>query len=230
MSVAAGYSGPGGKMGLMFWIVARTLFRTAGEVMITCGVVILLYIVYLLWWTDVVAHRAAAGNVCELGRAWAKSESIVPAPGQPFATIQIPGIRNPETWPVLDGIKQPELMQGVGWYPTTQLPGRAGNFAVAAHRRTWGDMFRYLDEVKAGDKIVVREGNTVYTYRIVKDPVYMPATAVEVLAPIPGRSGLSRPGSYITLTTCDPVFNAYRRMAVFGTLESEHTTASVQVC
>jgi sortase A len=214
----------------MFRIVARTLFRTAGEVMITCGLVILLYIVYLLWWTDVVAYRAAAGNVCELGRAWAKSEPVAPAPGQPFATLQIPGIRNPETWPVLDGIKQPQLMQGVGWYPTTQLPGRTGNFAVAAHRRTWGDMFRYLDEVKPGDKIVVREGSTVYTYRVINDPVYMPPTAVEVLAPIPGRSGLSRPGAYNTLTTCDPVFNAYRRMAVFGVLESEHSTASVQVC
>lgn len=214
----------------MFWNVTRTLSRTAGEVMITCGLIILLYIVYLLWWTSVVAHHAAASDVCRLGRAWAKSESVAPSPGQPFATIQLPAIRNPETWPVLDGIKQPQLMQGVGWYPSTQLPGRPGNFAVAAHRRTWGDMFRYLNEVRAGDRIVVREGNTVYDYRVIKDPVYMPPTAVEVLAPIPGRSGLKQPGTYITLTTCDPVFNAYRRMAVFGVLESTHTTASVQVC
>jgi sortase A len=214
----------------MFWNVARSLSRVTGELLITLGVVTLIYIVYLLWWTDVVAYRAAAGNVCDLGRAWARSESVTPSPGEPFATLQIPAIRNPETWPVLDGIKQPQLMQGVGWYPTTQLPGRPGNFAVAAHRRTWGDMFRYLNEVKTGDKIVVREGNTVYTYRVIKNPVYMPPTAVEVLDPIPGRSGLRRPGSYITLTTCDPVFNSYRRMAVFGVLESERTTASVQVC
>jgi sortase A len=198
--------------------------------MITCGIVVLLYLVYLLWWTSVVAHRAAASDVCELGRAWARSQSVVPAPGEPFATLQIPAIRNPQTWPVLDGVKQPQLMQGVGWYPTTQLPGRPGNFAVAAHRRTWGDMFRYLNEVKTGDAIVVREGNTVYTYRVVKDPVYMPPTAIEVLDPVPGLSGLNRPGTYVTLTTCDPVFNATRRMAVFGVLESEHTTESVQVC
>lgn len=214
----------------MFWNVARSVSRVTGELLITLGVVTLIYLVYLLWWTDVVAYRAAAGNVCELGRAWARSEPVTPSPGAPFATIQIPAIRNPETWPVLDGIKQPQLMQGVGWYPTTQLPGRPGNFAVAAHRRTWGDMFRYLNDVKTGDKIVVREGNTVYMYRILQNPIYLPPTAVEVLDPIPGRSGLRQPGTYITLTTCDPVFNAYRRMAVFGVLESEHTTASVQVC
>jgi sortase A len=208
----------------------RTAGRALGDVLITVGGVILLYIVYLLWWTDVVAHQAAQGNMCTLGREWARSIPVQPRSAQPFATLEIPAIRNPETWPVLDGVEQTELKQGVGWYPTTQLPGQPGNFAVAAHRRTWGDIFRYLNEVKAGDTIVVREGNTVYTYRIVQNPVYLPPTAVEVLKPIPEHSGLTAPGTYITLTTCDPVYNATRRMAVFGQLVSQRTDTSVQVC
>lgn len=205
--------------------------RVLGDVLITIGGVILLYIVYLLWWTDVVAHQAAQGDMCQLGREWAKSVAVQqPRSAQPFATLEIPTIRNPETWPVLDGVQQTELKQGVGWYPTTAMPGQPGNFAVAAHRRTWGDIFRYLNEIKTGDTVVVRAGNTVYTYRIVQNPIYLPPTAVEVLRSIPAHSGLTRPGTYITLTTCDPVYNATRRMAVFGELVSQRTTTSVQAC
>lgn len=211
--------------------VLRAGGRVLGDVLITIGGVILLYIVYLLWWTDVVAHQAAQGDMCQLGREWARSVAVAqPRAAEPFATLEIPAIRNPETWPVLDGVQQTELKQGVGWYPTTQLPGQPGNFAVAAHRRTWGDIFRYLNEVKTGDTIVVRAGNTVYTYRIVQNPIFLPPTAIEVLKPIPAHSGLTRPGTYITLTTCDPVYNATRRMAVFGELVSQRTTTSVQAC
>ena len=211
--------------------VLRAGGRVLGDVLITIGGVILLYIVYLLWWTDVVAHQAAQGDMCQLGREWARSVAVQqPRSAQPFATLEIPAIRNPETWPVLDGVQQAELKQGVGWYPTTAMPGQPGNFAVAAHRRTWGDIFRYLNEIKTGDTVVVRAGNTVYTYRIVQNPIYLPPTAVEVLQSIPAHSGLTRPGTYITLTTCDPVYNATRRMAVFGELVSQRTTTSVQAC
>jgi sortase A len=210
--------------------VLRTTARVVSDLLITLGVVILLYIVYLLWWTDVVAQKAAQGDMCQLNRDWSRSISVRPAAARPFATLEIPEIRNPETWPVLDGVAQAELKQGVGWYPSTQLPGQPGNFAVAAHRRTWGDIFRYLNEVHAGDTVVVREGNTVFTYRILQDPVYVPPTAVDVLSKIPAHSGLSQPGSYITLTTCDPVYNAYRRLIVFGELVSQRTTSTVQVC
>jgi sortase A len=207
--------------------LARTVLRGVGfwvgELMITMGLLIGLYVLYLLTWTSVVAHQHAEANVCTLRREWAASLTVQPRDAQPFATIQVPQIRNPGVWPVLDGVDQTELQQGVGWYPTSQLPGQEGNFAVAAHRRTWGDMFRYLNEVKAGDTIVVQDGNTTYTYRVIQDPVYVPPTAVDVLDQIPGHSDLRQPGRYITLTTCDPVYNAYRRLIVFGELVSQRT-------
>lgn len=194
--------------------------------MITLGVVIALYISYLLWWTGTIAQHAAHADVCRLRWEWAQSQTVAPRSAQPFATLTIPTIRNPGTWPVLDGVQQTELKQGIGWYPTTQQPGQIGNFAVAAHRRTWGDMFRYLNEVRTGDEIVVRDGNTVYIYRIIRNPIYVAPTAVEVLAPVPGHSGLNKPAAYITLTTCDPVYDAYRRLIVFGVLESARTTST----
>jgi sortase A len=201
----------------------RKAVALSGELLITAGVLIGLYVVYLLTWTSVVAHAAAHADVCTLRREWAASVNVQPRTAQPFATIQLPQLRNPEVWPVLDGVVQTELSQGVGWYPESQLPGQVGNFAVAAHRRTWGDMFRYLNEVKAGDSVIVQDGNTTYTYRVLQDPIYVDPTAVDVLDRIPAHSGLIAPGRYLTLTTCDPVYNAYRRLIVFGELVSQHT-------
>lgn len=198
-----------------------------GELLITLGVLVGLYILYLLFWTSVVARAAAHADLCTLRREWAASVSVQPRSAQPFATIQIPQIRNPEVWPILDGTQQAELSQGVGWYPTSEMPGQVGNFAVAAHRRTWGDMFRYLNEVKSGDTVIVQDGNTTYTYRVIENPVYVPATQADVLSRIPGHSGLTKTGRYITLTTCDPVYNAYRRLIVFGELVSQQTVQQV---
>jgi sortase A len=203
--------------------IARRVVSLTGELLITAGVLVGLYLVYLLSWTSVVAHRQAHGDVCALRHQWADSVNVQPREAQPFATIQIPQLPNPYVWPILDGVVQTELSQGVGWYPMTQLPGQVGNFAVAAHRRTWGDMFRYLDRVTAGDTVIVQDGNTTYTYRVLEDPVYVDPAAGDVLDKIPAHSGLTRPGRYITLTTCDPVYDAYRRLIVFGELVSQHT-------
>lgn len=199
----------------------------SGELLITLGVLVGLYILYLLFWTGVVAQKAAQTDLCTLRKEWAASVSVQPEAAQPFATIQIPQIRNPEVWPVLDGTAQTELSQGVGWYPMTAQPGGAGNFAVAAHRRTWGDMFRYLNEVKTNDTVIVQDGNTTYTYRVIEDPVYVAPTESSVLDSIPAHSGLTKAGHYITLTTCDPVYNAWRRLIVFGALESKQTVQTV---
>lgn len=198
-----------------------------GELLITVGLLVGLYILYLLFWTGVVARAQAHADLCTLRKEWAASVSVQPEKAQPFATIQIPQIRNPAVWPILDGTQQAELSQGVGWYPSSALPGKEGNFAVAAHRRTWGDMFRYLNEVKKDDTVVVQDGNTTYTYRVIEDPVYVPANQGDVLEPIPGHSGLTKAGHYITLTTCDPVYDAFRRLIVFGELVSQKTVQQV---
>ncbi|HWG23465.1 class E sortase [Actinospica sp.] len=198
-----------------------------GELLITLGLLVGLYILYLLFWTGIVARAEAHTDLCTLRREWAASVSVQPRTAQPFATIQIPQIRNPEVWPILDGTQQTELSQGVGWYPASDLPGQQGNFAVAAHRRTWGDMFRYLNEVKAGDTVIVQDGNTTYTYRVIENPVYVPANQGDVLDRVPGHSGLAKPGRYITLTTCDPVYDAFRRLIVFGELVSRQTVQQV---
>jgi len=50
-----------------------------------------------------------------------------------------------------------------------------------------------------------------------------------VIAPIPPQSGFTKPGRYITLTTCTPEFTSTYRMAVWGKLTQDLPKSSGQI-
>jgi sortase A len=107
------------------------------------------------------------------------------------------------------------LARGPGHYPTTALPGRAGNMAVAGHRTGWGSPFLHFDDLRAGDEIVVddRRGRThVYT---VAQVLLVEPDADWVLRPDPMGTGQRT----LTLTTCDPPWLNSRRLIVFAVLD-----------
>ncbi|MFD0639411.1 class E sortase [Catenulispora yoronensis] len=122
--------------------------------------------------------------------------------------------------PVLEGVGLDVLNKAAGHYPGTALPGRLGNFAVAGHRKTHGEPFRHLDELRAGDLVTVETATAWYTYRIDTGPVIVAPSDVDVVDAVPGRPGAAPTGSLITLTTCDPWWSSTRRMIVTGHLLS----------
>ncbi|MEV4946065.1 class E sortase [Streptomyces sp. NPDC053755] len=235
---------------------ARLLWVCA-EAVVTCGVVVLLLVVHQLWWTNQQARATAAEQVRVLEREWEGSPEVRPEPvpeesgpesppvaaappearpappardgSSTYAVLRIPRIGL--TAPVARGIgKRSVLDKGyVGHYPGTAGPGRAGNFALAGHRNTHGEPFRYLDRLRVGDEITVRTREREYVYRV--DQV-LPRTAPRdtgVIAPVP-RSlvkpsyGYSSPGSYLTLTTCTPEFSSAYRLIVWATLASSSSS------
>lgn len=148
-----------------------------------------------------------------------------PAPSDAFAVLRIP--RLGLTVPVAQGIsKRSVLDKGyVGHYPGTAAPGRTGNFALAGHRNTHGEPFRYINRLAEGDVISVRTRGATYTYRV--DQI-LPRTAprdVGVVRAVP-RSivkpsyGYDAPGAYLTLTTCTPEFSSAYRLVVWAKLVS----------
>lgn len=175
------------------------------------------------------AETPAAGDLPEVA-------SVRPAPSsgrdrtrqaapdsRAFAILRIP--RLGLTVPVARGIsKRSVLDKGyVGHYPGTSGPGRTGNFALAGHRNTHGEPFRYINRLVPGDVISVRTRARTYTYRV--DQV-LPQTAprdVGVVRAVP-RSlvkpsyGYSAAGSYLTLTTCTPEFSSAYRLVVWAKL------------
>ena len=117
---------------------------------------------------------------------------------------------------VLDGVSVADLRRGPGHYPSTALPGREGNFAVAGHRTTYGAPFLHLDDLRRGDRVVVtdREGRR-FAYEVARQRVVAP-TDVSVIDDDP--LGTGRPT--LTLTTCTPRYSAARRLIVHAELVS----------
>ncbi|MFK8847819.1 class E sortase [Streptomyces sp. Ac-502] len=110
--------------------------------------------------------------------------------------------------------------EGLGHYDRTARLGGTGNFAVAGHRRTYGDPFKDFPELRPGDAVVLTDGATWYTYRIDRRPYTTVPTDIGVIDPLPRKSGYNGPGRYLTLTTCEPEWGHSHRLIVWAHLDS----------
>ncbi|WP_037674918.1 class E sortase [Streptomyces griseus] len=211
----------------------RVIVRTFSELCITVGALIVLLVVYVLFWTGVRADRAMADQIDDLQDQWAQQEvrptpaPSAPAPspvavksGKPFAIMYIPRLGFTWNKPVLEGTSTGTLKKGLGHYKSTALPGGRGNFSVAGHRRTYGDPFKDFPRLRRGDAVVLTDGVTWFTYRIDKGPYKTVPSDIEVIDPVPRKSGYTRPGRYLTLTTCDPEWGHSHRLIVWAHLDS----------
>ncbi|WP_372482466.1 class E sortase [Streptomyces bambusae] len=142
-----------------------------------------------------------------------------------YAVLRIP--RLGVVAPVARGTdKRNVLDKGyVGHYGGTAQPGQQGNFALAGHRNTHGEPFRYINRLRAGDELIVDVQGRRFTYVVGKRLEQTSARDTGVIARVP-RSvvkpgyGYAAPGFYITLTTCTPEYTSRYRLVVWGTLAS----------
>ncbi|MFE6667799.1 class E sortase [Streptomyces sp. NPDC057697] len=142
---------------------------------------------------------------------------------QAYAVIRIP--RLGLVAPVAQGVgKSGVLDKGyVGHYPGTAQPGRAGNFALAGHRNTHGEPFRYINRLRRGDRIGIETRDAVYTYTVDRTLARTSPRDGGVIAAVPRSNakpytGYTEAGSYVTLTTCTPEFTSRYRLVVWGKL------------
>ncbi|WEH16724.1 class E sortase [Streptomyces sp. VNUA24] len=202
--------------------------RVIGEVFITTGVVMLLFVTYQLWWSNIRAHQQAGREATSLQEEW-KSGKRAPGafePGQGFAILHIPKLD--VVVPIAEGISKSKVLDRgmVGHYDAnsikTAMPeDKTGNFGVAGHRNTHGEPFRYINRLKPGDPIVVETQDTYYVYDMSSILPVTPPSNVSVLNAVPPGSGFTKPGRYITLTTCTPEFTSKYRMIVWGKMVEE---------
>jgi sortase A len=235
--------------------ILRIAVRTIGELLVTFSVLLALFVVYQLYYTNVVGRQDMHAEVNAMHRQWAatvpapappSARSAAPAPhgesapvvapppaavlhnGDGVAVLHIPrlgsGIDDAGI-PVLEGVGLDILNKATGHYPGTALPGQIGNFSVAGHRKTHGEPFRHLDEMRAGDLVYVETAHAWYTYRIDADPVIVQPTDLGVVDPVPGEPGVRPTRSLMTLTTCNPWWSSTQRMIVTGSLLATSTHA-----
>lgn len=214
----------------------RAAARGLGELLITAGLVLLLFVVYQLAWTNFEAHRATDKVADSIREEWSRppatpaadgSKTKGPRPvdfGRGFAFLHIPRLGKDWSVPVVEGVDLPDLARGVGHYPETARPGAVGNFAVAGHRATNGEPFAYLDRVRAGDRVVAETRRHWFTYVVDKTRILKP-TATWVLDPVPGHPSAVPTQRLLTLTTCNPRWASYQRLIVFGHLVEDRPKA-----
>ncbi|WP_405898742.1 class E sortase [Streptomyces sp. NBC_00727] len=198
-----------------------TAVSVFGELLITAGLVLGLFVVYSLWWTNVLADREATKQGNTVRDRWADGPGALDTKDG-IGFLHVPSMKNGEVL-VKKGTDTETLNDGVAGYYTdpvkSALPSdKEGNFSLAAHRDGHGAKFHNIDKVHDGDAIVFETKDTWYIYKVFNE---LPETSkynVDVLGPVPKGSGVKKAGRYITLTTCTPVFTSKYRYIVWGEL------------
>ncbi len=204
--------------------------RTLGEVFITLGLLLFLFVAWQLWWTDVTANRTQAVTIVTLERGFGRAglpergspqvadplATLTKIPfGEAFAIVRIPRFGADYARPVLQGTDHDTLTKGMGHYPGTAYPGQVGNFALAGHRTTYGRPLHNVDLLVKGDVIVVETKARYFLYSVDRHVIVTP-THVEVIAPVPQHPGVRPTQDWMTMTACHPKFSASHRYVVFA--------------
>jgi sortase A len=224
--------------------LARVL-GAIGRACITAGVLILLFVVYQLWGTGIreaqaqdrleneFEERLADSGVdsgvldgaegTDGGTGSTDPEAPTPAVGPPppppadgdaMAHIRIPAIGVDKI--VVEGVEVADLKHGPGHYPDSPLPGQPGNAAIAGHRTTYGAPFNRLDELEAGDEILITTLQGAFRYEVREQLIVSP-DQVEVLDDF----GDNR----LTLTACHPKYSAQQRIVIVASLQGNAAPA-----
>lgn len=217
-----------------------------GEILITVGVVALLYVAWYGWIGDAIVSSQQRAEAAALAEEWAQSAEPAepsapdPAPtasaeeqpdaeipvlgeqehGEIFGIMRVPRFGADWQFNIASGTTRRDILDAgeIGHYPSTAMPGDLGNTAYAAHRWTSGAPFDPIDRLVIGDAIVIETQEGWYTYRY-RSTEYVQDTQVEVLLPVPQEVGVEADGRYLTLTSCAPKLNALERIIAYAVFE-----------
>lgn len=134
--------------------------------------------------------------------------------GSALTQIRIPKLKLDVV--VVEGTTGNALRAGAGHYVDSALPGDLGNVAIAGHRTGFGEPFRHIDKLRAGDEIVLETPIGRYTYRVIApfdghpNPWITGPKDFSVIGPTAEPS--------LTLTTCDPPHTSLNRLIVRASL------------
>lgn len=219
-----------------------TFASVLGELLLTAGVVVLLFVSWQMWIGDIIIGAQKNSEGAAVSQQLAQADAppppplvtaddgtevyeppvpAAPADAQWFAQMHIPRFGADYNFGIFGGTSRARTLDdlGIGVYADSKMPGEAGNFAMAGHRTTWGKPFNQLDKLHVNDAIVVETPDGWYTYRF-RNMQYVAPTQTDVLADVPQIPGAETGESYITLTACSPLYSLDERIIAYGVFES----------
>ena len=131
--------------------------------------------------------------------------------GDAMGRIEIPKLGN--AYNVVQGTDEVDLEEGPGHYPSTAFPGMGQTVAIAGHRTTYLAPFRFLNELRPGDRIIVTMPYGRFTYAVQYLKIVQP-TDIAVINDV----GYER----LVLSACNPLYSAAQRIAVFARIGTVH--------
>ncbi|CAN5229795.1 class E sortase [soil metagenome] len=210
-----------------------TVTGVLGELFITAGVGTLLFLGWQLWFNDLVIGNELRDEAVQQSQSWDRDANTaahgtteappvvgVPAHAAVFANMIIPRFGAGWYKPIAEGTGTRDVLDKgeVGHYPTTQMPGELGNFAVAAHRTSHGASFNGLNMLQAGDHIYIETADGWYSY-VFRNLEYVHPNGVGVVAPVPESPGTVATDRILTMTSCNPLFSAQERIIAYSVFD-----------
>ncbi|GAB3849664.1 hypothetical protein GCM10028800_19880 [Nesterenkonia populi] len=217
-----------------------TVLGGFGEVLITLGVLGMLFVAWELWWTGIDAERDRQESAeeyyagLEEYRPGSEDEEIdfdvcytledgteigcAPSMNDLADGVSTMGMayvpRLGEDWatPIRHGTGPEQIDRGaLGHYTTTQMPDEPGNFALAGHRQTNGNMLGNQDDLQTGDRIYIEAAEGIFVYEVAEREVVLPHET-RVLEAVPSEAGAEPESGVLTFTTCHPLFSNAERL------------------
>lgn len=129
--------------------------------------------------------------------------------GDAVGRIDIPKLGAHYT--IVQGTDELSLEKGPGHYEETALPGMGQTVAIAGHRTTYLAPFKEINQLVAGNRIVLQMPYGRFTYRVQYHRIVLP-TDIGVVRDV----GYDR----LVLSACNPLYSAAQRIIVFAKLAS----------
>lgn len=115
-----------------------------------------------------------------------------PVEGDNIGSLTIPALKR--RLPVIEGTGDKDLKRGVGHFTQSVLPGENDNCVFSGHRDT---VFRQLDKLKIGDKLIVQTHAGTFTYKVSGTRIVHQDDKTVI---VPTKSAI------LTMTTCYPFY------------------------
>ncbi|MFM2384374.1 MAG: hypothetical protein RL166_248 [Actinomycetota bacterium] len=210
-----------------------TVLSVIGELLITAGAIMMLFVVWQLYVNDpVVSAKQEA-----ISQSFVKPAQETQKPfatisknlqqGKVFGKLYIPRFGKTYERLIGQGTFQKITLNkiGPGHYVNSQWPGEIGNFAVAGHRTSHGAPFNKIDTLQQGDLVFVQTNDYWFTYKYRQTAIVAPSE-IGVIGKVPtGLTGAVAGGKYMTLTSCHPKWSNNQRIIVWLELVDQQSTS-----
>lgn len=226
--------------------VAAIAVGVFGEILITAGVFVLLFIGWRFSIQGLILSGEQDSQSTTLSEGWNTTGSSTASTSGPtpataaqdskfvnpvvmsapslnttFGVLYVPRFGPNYKKTIAEGVDLTSVLNrgGAGHFPETQMPGALGNFALAGHRDGWGSAFININELTLGDSIYVETQDGWYRY-VFRNSEYVTPAGIGILTPVPQVEDAAAADSVLLLLSCNPVGIASERTVAYAVFDS----------